>query len=190
MNLRKYPLALIIIPILTLTACLSTLAVPTNTQSDKSPEATDSKPLATTQQVTSAPTPTSAVTPTPGSTQPPTEKPFVWAGDWNFYYPTSGSTAEHVNIVQSGNSISFTYTTGDPGSEETVNAKGTLKAGGKSISGTWENITYGTTGTFKWQFVADNGHQFVGSTDMAGYDTQAWCGYRTGAPQPDPCMWP
>ena len=189
MNLQKYPFALILVPVLTLTACLSTLAVPAKPQSDKLPETTDSKPPVT-QPVTSAPTPTSAVTPMPAPTQPPTEAPFVWAGDWNFYFPTSGITDEHVVIAQSGKSISFTYTSGDPGSEETVNAKGTLTADRKGISGTWENTTYGTTGTFKWQFVADNGHQFIGSTKMEGYDTQAWCGYRTGAPQPDPCMWP
>ena len=189
MKLRKYPLALILVPVLTLTACLSTLAVPTNSQSAKSPEATNSKPLVT-QQVTSAPTPTSTVTPTPAPTQPPTEAPFVWAGEWNFYYPTSGSTEKHVVFVQSGNSISFIVTAGESGSDETYNGKGTLTADGMSISGSWENSTYSVKGTFQWRFVADNGHQFVGSTDMVGYDTQAWCGYRTGAPQPDPCMWP
>jgi eukaryotic-like serine/threonine-protein kinase len=67
MNLRRYPLALILVPILTLTACLSTLAVPANTQSDKSPDATDSKPLAT-QQVTSTSTPTETRTPAPTAT--------------------------------------------------------------------------------------------------------------------------
>jgi hypothetical protein len=190
MNLRKYPLALIIIPILTLTACLSTLALPTNTQSDKSPEATDSKPLATTQQVTSAPTPTSTVTPTPAPTKPPTEKPFVWAGDWNMHHTTSGNTYP-VTLVQSGKTISGTSVTGDPGFEETYNLKGVISSDGMSVSGTWDNITFGTTGTFKWRFVADNGHQFIGSTDSDAIgEAQDWCGYRTGAPQPDPCMWP
>jgi hypothetical protein len=190
MNLRKYPLALILVPVLTLTACLSTLAVPTNTKQGKSPEATDSNPLAT-QQVTFASTPTSTATPTPAPTQPPTEKPFVWAGEWNFYYPTSGSTEKHVVFVQSGNSISFIVTAGESGSDETYNGKGTLTPDGMSVSGTWENITYSSKGTFQWKFVADNGYQFVGSTgeDAIG-PPQAWCGYRTGAPQPDPCMWP
>jgi len=76
MNLRKYPLALILVPILILTACLSTLPVPAKTQPDKSPEATDSKSQDT-QQVTSAPTSTQTRTPaytaTLANTSTPTE---------------------------------------------------------------------------------------------------------------------
>jgi hypothetical protein len=180
---RKLAPAMLLIPVLVAMACMGT-----GVTSDISSETAASEPSIT-QRASPAPTATIEATPTPAPTQPPSEAPFVWAGDWTMHHTTSGITNQ-VTLVQSGNSISSTYTSGDPGYEETVSLKGTLTADGMSVSGTWENITYSSTGTFQWHFVDDNGHQFIGSTDMVGFDTQDWCGYRTGAPQPDPCMWP
>jgi hypothetical protein len=186
MTFRRIPQVLLLVPLLVAMACVGTGATGNTDNPTETPE---SKTLVT-QPVTSAPTPTIAVTPTPAPTQPPSEAPFDWAGAWNMYFPTSGITDHQVLFIVSENTITCEYTSGDPGYEEVVTLTGTLTADGMGASGTWINKTFGATGTFTWKFVDDNGHQFVGNTGMAGYDDQAWCGYRSGAPQPDPCMWP
>jgi hypothetical protein len=180
---RKLVPALLLIPMLVVMACLGTGVTP-----GISPETAASEPSVT-QKASPAPTATTEVTPTPAPTQPPSEAPFEWAGDWAMYHTTSDSTYT-ATLVQSGKTISSTYTTVDSGFEETITLKGTLTADGMSVSGTWENITFNAVGTFQWHFVDDNGHQFIGSTDMVGFDTQDWCGNRSGAPRPNPCMWP
>ena len=182
MTFRGRASAMFLIPVLAVMACLGTGGAPSTSTTEGS-EAT------ATQRESPAPTATRSVTPTPAPTEPPTEPAFEWGGDWTMHHTTSDSTYL-ATLVQSGNSISSTYISGDEGFEETVTLTGVITADGMDVSGTWQNLTYGTTGSFQWQFAVDNGHQFVGSTDMFGFDTQDWCGYRSGAPLPDPCMWP
>ena len=183
MTFRGPASAIFLVPVLAVMACLGTSTTP-----EIPSDTADSEPLVT-QQVSPAPTATTPVTPTPAPTEPPTEALFEWAGVWTMYHTTSDSTYL-ATLVQSGNSISSTYISGEEGYEETVTLTGVMTADGMAVSGTWENLTYGNNGSFQWHFAQDNGHQFVGSTEFVGLDTQDWCGYRSGAPRPDPCMWP
>ena len=183
MTFRRRASALLLVPVLAVMACLGTSSTPSI-----SSETADSEAAAT-HPDSAVSTATRSVTPTPAPTEPPTEATFEWAGDWTMYHTTSDSTYS-ATLVQSGNSISSTYISGAEGFEETVTLQGVITADGMGASGTWQNLTYGTTGSFQWQFALGNGHQFIGSTDLVGFDTQDWCGYRSGAPLPDPCMWP
>jgi hypothetical protein len=106
------------------------------------------------------------------------------------YFPISENTTEQVPFVVSGKTITIEYTVGEPGYEENLILTGTLTADGMGVTGSWENLTYGNSGPFRWQFVPENGHQFVGSHNFVDAEPQPFCGSRSGAPQPDPCMWP
>jgi hypothetical protein len=128
---------------------------------------------------------TSPATLTPAPTEPPTEAAFEWAGTWNlFYHLETGVTIQTTTFILSGNTLTYNF------EDEEGIVNGIISADGLSVSGTWENFTFGTTGTFEWRFVDDNGYQFIGYSRMDGLDDQSWCGYRTGVPPPDPCLWP
>jgi hypothetical protein len=186
MTFRRIPPVLLLIPLLVVMACVGSGA---SGNTDNPTETPDSKPLVT-QPVTSAPTSTTAVTPTPAPTQPPSKAPFEWDGTWILYLPVSDDKINQAVFVVSGNTVTTEYTSGDPGFEENLILTGTLTADGMGVTGTWENLTYGNSGPFRWQFVPENGHQFVGSYNFVGDEPQPYCGSRSGAPQPDPCMWP
>jgi hypothetical protein len=184
MTFRRRESAMLLIPALAAMACLGTGVTP-----EIPPETTSPKPLAS-QSATSAPTPTTEVPPTPAPTQPPSEAPFDWGGDWTIYHPVSGDKIDQAPFVVLGNTITGEYTSGDPGYEEFVTLTGTLTVDGRGVTGTWQNLTYGNSGPFRWQFVPENGHQFVGSYEFVDSEPQPFCGSRSGAPQPDPCIWP
>jgi len=184
MTFRGRASATLLIPAFAVMACLGTGVTPGIPSETADPE------LPATQPVTSAPAPTREVTPTPASTQPPSEAAFDWGGDWTIYKPVSGDNIDQALFVISGDSLTGGFTSGEPGYEEVVTLTGTLTADGSGVSGTWQNLTYGNSGPFRWQFVAENGHQFVGSWEFVDSDPQPFCGFRSGAPQPNPCMSP
>ena len=60
---------------------------------------------------------------------------------------------------------------------------GSLSADNKTLSGTWGSGMH--DGPFVWHWL--NQKQFNGNIDNG---LGAWCGYREGAGQPSPCMYP
>jgi hypothetical protein len=111
---------------------------------------------------------------------------FDWGGPWEMYF-SQPKDSDSVIINQSGNAISGTLS--DPNNAITIT--GTLTADKHGVSGTWKSETFGTSGTFQWRFVPGNPDQFVGSaTGDYFVGTVGWCGFRSGASKPDPCLWP
>ncbi|MBI3158206.1 MAG: hypothetical protein HYZ26_01230 [Chloroflexi bacterium] len=123
---------------------------------------------------TPPPTPTPTYTPTPE---------LYWQGDWNFYFEVSGASVTST-VTQSGKTISgsFVYL------GTTITYTGTVSADGKTVNGTWTNTSTSDTGPFTWA-LKKNINQFVGNTTSGG-TAYAWCGYRTGASLPSPCLGP
>ncbi|MBK6710801.1 MAG: protein kinase [Chloroflexi bacterium] len=89
-----------------------------------------------------------------------------WYGDWTTTYET-------LTIVQHGVDFEGTYANGQGTVSGTID--GTL------ISGNW--FRNGSSGTLEY-FMIGNGEQFNGNWD----DNNAWCGQRSGAPEPSTCL--
>jgi hypothetical protein len=123
----------------------------------------------------------------PSFDTPPTPTPsFNWTGTWTVWFgspPTSHST---MVLTQTGNTVSGSFDFLGP---STITHSGTLSANYQGVSGTWAS-TIGTSGGFQWQIKAGNPNQFVGSTWSQGGQPVDFCGARSGASQPSPCLWP
>ena len=122
--------------------------------------------------------------PTPTPTYTPT--PVQWfVGSWNTILDGNTYTME---ISQTGNTISSTIVSGP----NTITINGTVSGPEyKHVTGTWEAMPSGYSGTFEWQLRV-NTNQFVGTgirTSPSSY-TADWCGYRSGASVPSPCGLP
>jgi hypothetical protein len=118
----------------------------------------------------------------PAYTQPPTPTPIIdWSGTWTTFIgdPAGPYDTVTVTINQTDMSVtgSFSYAGGD------YSLSGTLSADRMTLSGTWNRS--GSTGPFLWHWL--NMNQFNGNEDNGNY---AWCGYREGAGQPSPCLYP
>jgi hypothetical protein len=126
---------------------------------------------------TPPPTPTPTFTPTP----------IVWFhGSWNVRidgFPFS------MSVTQSGTSISgYADTGGGNSATFTGTASGPEL---KYVSGTWTS-TIGTSGTFEWQ-LRTNTNQFNGNIVKLlplPVENGAFCGWRSGASEPSPCLGP
>lgn len=122
-------------------------------------------------------------TPFPTSTATPTTVPYDYNGTWNTY--VGGVTLRVVTLSKSGNTVTGGYVY--PGGS--VFITGTLSNGGRTLTGTWDDDSNGAgvDGNFVWQIKEHNTNQFVGNY---GGGAGAWCGARSGASTPDPCMGP
>ncbi|MCL4506541.1 MAG: hypothetical protein M1434_01955 [Chloroflexi bacterium] len=110
---------------------------------------------------------------TPTVTTPP---PVVgnFNGHWNL--AGTGQTAgARADIVQSGSTVHGAFFNGT--------SNGTLIGiiSGLSMSGQWQ--AGGSAGTFTWILVNQQSRQFQGVWSS----TNAWCGFRDGSVQPNPC---
>lgn len=123
---------------------------------------------------TPPPTPTPTYTPTPIA---------YWAGSWSLYVEPLAGTYP-LSLTQSGQSVSGSFVIG----ADTINISGTVSADGKTVTGTWTNTTSSVSGSFVWQ-LKTNTNQFVGNFEDSG-TTYGWCGYRSGASMPSPCLGP
>jgi hypothetical protein len=124
-------------------------------------------------------------TPTPSTTPTKTPPPYDWSGTWTFYVVVGGSTDTYtVPVAVSGNTAtaSFTYNAG----ADTVSMTGSLSNGGQNWSGTYTD-TGGPNGSFQFQLKSGNTNQFVGNYNSGA---GAWCGARSGASAPSPCLGP
>ena len=124
-------------------------------------------------------------TPTPSTTPTKTPPPYDWSGTWTFYVVVGGSTDTYtvpVNVSGNTATASFTYNAG----AETVNMTGSISNSGQNWSGTYTD-TGGPNGSFQFQLKSGNTNQFVGNYDSGA---GAWCGARSGASAPSPCLGP
>ena len=108
-----------------------------------------------------------------------------FAGSWNMLID---GDAVSVRVTQTGNTVSGIFTIG------TVDFKfsGTVSADGQTVNGTWQDVAGSGSynGPFVWQ-LKKNINQFVGSiTNTPASYTGPWCGYRSGASAPSPCLYP
>lgn len=113
---------------------------------------------------------------------PPTPTPaFVWEGAWTTYNFVPGDDPSNYPMTVTVDEDTFS---GEVAlGEITVNLTGTLSEDNLSVSGTWTSTT--SDGTFA--FYALGANQFQGSGQRDGLLT-AWCGGRSGAGMPDPCL--
>lgn len=128
----------------------------------------------------------------PLATQPPTPTntatataSFDYNGTWNTYIGPAPLKLRVVTLSRSGNTVTGGYTY--PGGS--VYITGTLSGGGQTLTGTWDDDSTGAgvDGNFVWQIKAGNLNQFVGNY---GGGAGEWCGARSGASTPDPCLGP
>ena len=89
-----------------------------------------------------------------------------WYGEWT-------TTYEILDITQNGAEIEGVYANGQGSISGTVS--------GTQINGTWSRS--GNSGPLAF-FMPGNGDQFNGNWNT----NNAWCGRRSGAPEPDPCL--
>jgi len=95
----------------------------------------------------------------------------TWHGNWTSDCgPANCST---INFMQDGNDVIGNYGGG------TGTMTGTIV--GTELTGTWTRG--GTSGPYKF-FMVSGGQQFQGNFN----GTNAWCGYRSGAALPAPCL--
>ncbi len=156
----------------TATATETETATPTETET-ATPTETATETVPPTGTPTFTPTPTETATPsaTPTLTNTPIP-PGAWNGVW----------LSSCQFLECG-SVILTHNEGD----ETVS--GTFAAGNGAIVGLiTENRLTGT-----WSFAGENGTidfwlSPTGQTWIGNWNkTAAWCGYRDGQPQPNPC---
>ena len=95
----------------------------------------------------------------------------TWYGNWTTNCGASGCGT--VSLIQNGTEVEGTYADGDGEIEAT--------ASGTQLSGTW--VRSGNNGDLQF-FALENGERFNGNYN----DSFAWCGHRTGADFPDPCL--
>jgi hypothetical protein len=122
---------------------------------------------------TQPPTPTNTATPTPS---------IVWDGNWNMY--ANGAAIGVIDVNESGNSLSgaFSYS----GSNFTFSL--TLNSDKTAATGSYTNTTAVYTRPLVWQ-IKKNTNQFVGHFENGGTNYE-WCGWRSGASMPSPCLLP
>lgn len=122
---------------------------------------------------TQPPTPTNTATPTPE---------VVWDGNWNMY--ANGAAIGVIDVNESGNSLSgsFAYS----GSNFTFSL--TLNSAKTVATGSYTNTTAVYTRPLVWQ-IKKNTNQFIGHFENAGTNYE-WCGWRSGASMPSPCLLP
>lgn len=114
-------------------------------------------------------------------TQPPTPTPEVnWTGTWTTQYGPPGGPYENITVIlsQTESTVDGTFTYQAQGYSLT----GSLSADYMTLSGTW--IGAGDSGSFLYNWL--NPNQFNGNVD----GTFVWCGYRSGAGVPSPCLFP
>jgi len=119
-------------------------------------------------------------------TQPPTPTPDIdWSGAWTGAIGNPGGPYDTftVTVTQSGTTVTGTFV--DPSTSRTINMSGALSADYMTWSGNWDSGA--DTGTFLWHWL--NPNQFNGNGSGPS-GTFAWCGYRNGAGQPSPCLYP
>lgn len=117
----------------------------------------------------------------PVFTPPPTPTPsFVWASSWSVLV---NQTAGTMNLTQNGSSVSGSLVSG--GESYTISA-GTSDGGRQASGDVLQNGNQVVK--FQW-YMLENTDQFRGSY-VLGQSTYPWCGYRNGAGNPSPCLWP
>jgi cell division septation protein DedD len=93
-----------------------------------------------------------------------------WYGDWTSDCGAAGCNT--VSLTQDGTEVEGSYADGDGTIEAT--------ASNTTLTGTWNR---GGSGSLQF-FILENGDRFSGNYN----DDFAWCGHRTGADFPDPCL--
>ncbi len=130
------------------------------------------------QSYNTPPTPTPTLTPTPA---------FDWSGSWTIYVDdgAGGYNTYSMSVSVSGNSASSTF---PYGGGDSVTLSGSLTNGLQNWAGSYTD-TAAPGGTFQFKIKSGNSNQFIGSGVLGG-TTYEWCGARSGASQPSPCLWP
>ncbi|KAA3648314.1 MAG: hypothetical protein DWQ07_04795 [Chloroflexi bacterium] len=139
--------------------------------------------------VTPPASPTPTLTATLAFTQTPTPTtvaPINWTGSWTMILGEPFT----VNVTQSGNSINGLWTSG----ASTISFSGTVSNNGTTVNGSFDvNAAAVLNGNFIWQMLPGSTDQFNGNIQQvspAQYNGLAWCGWRNGAGQPNPCLGP
>lgn len=118
----------------------------------------------------------------PVITPPPTPTPeFSWAGSWTAYTNLFSGVMQTYNMTVSVNGKTFSGVVDLSGWDDAT-LTGTLSDDFLSVSGTWTSPT--NNGTFK--FFALGLLQFQGNGNDGA--VWAWCGSRSSAGEPDPCL--
>ena len=117
--------------------------------------------------------------PTPANTATPTSQ-FVWEGNWSMW--SNGVSVGTVNVNEEDNSLSGGFTWN--GKEYTFSMS--LNASHQQATGTYTNHTDAYTRVLVWRIKSGNLNQFEGYFENAG--NFEWCGWRSGASMPDPCI--
>jgi hypothetical protein len=122
--------------------------------------------------LTPPPTPTPTFTPTLA---------YNWTGTWTTSHGVTGTMHETyiVSLVQTGMIVSGSFSQG----AFVVTLSGTLSADGSTLTGVWSDPP--NTGPFVFKIISMN--QFIGNRNSGFYE---WCGSRSGASLPSPCMGP
>ena len=127
--------------------------------------------------------------PLPAATMPPTPSPsptptpnVVWRGLWNIWVGPEPLTLYRMALSHTGLQISGSF---DAGGGNIVSLEGTLSEDYQQARGVWVSSA-GGSGVFYWERRL-NPNQFVGNQDNG---TAAWCGSRSGASLPSPCLGP
>ncbi|MCB8947553.1 MAG: protein kinase [Ardenticatenaceae bacterium] len=148
--------------------------LPTPTPTDT---ATPTPTATATNQPTNTPTFTATPTNTPTPSATPTFSPTpIPPGAWNGVWLSSCQFLDCGSVILSHNE-----------GEETVS--GTFAAGNGTIVGIIEENRLTGTWSFAGEngsidfWLSDDGQNWIGNWDK----TAAWCGYRDGQPQPNPC---
>jgi hypothetical protein len=114
--------------------------------------------------------------PTPAATATPL---FNWNGAWS---TSANGTLYTGSLTQSGNAVSGML---EPSSGNTMTINGTVSGDGSVVTGAY-SLEYGGSGVFEWKMLS-NLNQFTGNGASGSY---AWCGWRSGASIPMPCLGP
>ena len=107
-----------------------------------------------------------------GQTEPTPCGVATWYGDWTTNCGPSGCGT--LSLTQDGTEVEGTYANEDGALEATAN--------GTVLTGTWNRND--TSGPIQF-FALENGDRFNGNYNNGNF---AWCGHRTGADFPDPCL--
>lgn len=120
----------------------------------------------------------------PKYTPPPTPTPaFNWEGAWTTYnVDPGGMWSLTYSMTISVNGKNFTGVV-DLGGGDVIDMSGTISDDNLTVSGNWTSPWL--TGTF--EFFALGANQYQGNGDN-GTDIFGWCGSRSGAGQPSPCL--
>jgi hypothetical protein len=118
----------------------------------------------------------------PVFTPPPTPTPsYVWSGAWDVWVAeVSGS----MTLNQTGSSVTGTLTV----TGVDYNLSGTVSEGGRTLSGNMTSTTLPAPVPWVFRMPSDT-QQFRGKYTAFGTD-YPWCGARSGADLPSPCLGP